>query len=176
MRRPVEGLRVVDIGIRREGQYASRLLGDLGADVVKVEPLEGENTRSLGQQYGRTGYLYHVNNYNKRSVTLRVQQPRGRALFLELVAKADVVIENFAIGTMDKWGIGYTACRAVNPSVVYCSVKGFGESGPLRDRRAFDTVTQALSGIMDSTGPRGGPPLKAGPSVCDLLGAGVTSM
>lgn len=176
MRRPLEGLRVVDIGISTAGPYAARLLGDLGAEVVKVEPLDGENTRSLGQQYGRTGYLYHVNNYNKRSVTLKVQHPRGRDLFLELVAKSDVVIENFAIGTMDRWGIGYEACRRTNPAVVYVSVKGFGESGPMRFRRAFDTVTQALSGLMDATGEAGSPPLKAGPSVCDLLGAAVSSM
>lgn len=176
MRRPLEGLRVVDIGISTAGPYAARLLGDLGARVVKVEPLEGENTRSLGQRYGRTGYLYHVNNYNKRSVTLKVQHPRGRDLFLELVAKSDVVIENFAIGTMDRWGIGYEACRQAQPAIVYVSVKGFGESGPMRGRRAFDTVTQALSGLMDATGEPGSPPLKAGPSVCDLLGAAVSSM
>ncbi|GIK86724.1 MAG: CoA transferase [Betaproteobacteria bacterium] len=173
---PLEGIRVVDIGISTAGPYAARLLGDLGADVVKVEPLDGENTRSLGLQYGNTGYLYHVNNYNKRSITLRVQHPRGRDIFLALVARADVVVENFAIGTMDKWGIGYDACRAANPAIVYCSVKGFGESGPWRDLRAFDTVTQALSGIMHSTGGPGTPPLKAGPSVCDLLGAAVSSM
>ncbi|OGA77322.1 MAG: hypothetical protein A3G81_09410 [Betaproteobacteria bacterium RIFCSPLOWO2_12_FULL_65_14] len=176
MPQALDGIRVVDIGISTAGPYAARLLGDLGADVIKVEPLDGENTRSLGLQYGNTGYLYHVNNYNKRSITLKVQHPRGRDVFLDLVAKSDVVIENFAIGTMDKWGIGYDACRRANPSIVYCSVKGFGESGPLRDRRAFDTVTQALSGIMHSTGKPGDPPLKAGPSVCDLMGASVSSL
>jgi crotonobetainyl-CoA:carnitine CoA-transferase CaiB-like acyl-CoA transferase len=176
MSRPLEGIRVVDIGISTAGPYAARLLGDLGADVIKIEPLDGENTRGLGLRYGDTGYLYHVNNYNKRSVTIKVQHPRGRDLFLELVAKSDVVVENFAIGTMDKWGIGYPACQAVNASIVYCSVKGFGESGPLRGLRAFDTVTQALCGIMHSTGKPGDPPLKAGPSVCDLMGAAVSSM
>jgi CoA:oxalate CoA-transferase len=176
MSRPLDGIRVVDIGISTAGPFAARLLGDLGADVVKVEPLDGENTRSLGLRYGDTGYLYHVNNYNKRSVALQVQHPRGRDVFLALVAKADVVIENFAIGTMDKWGIGYDACRQANPSVVYCSVKGFGESGPLQNLRAFDTVTQALCGLMDTTGKAGDPPLKAGPSVCDLMGAAVSSM
>lgn len=176
MSNPLDGIRVVDIGISTAGPYAARLLGDLGADVIKVEPLDGENTRSLGLRYGSTGYLYHVNNYNKRSITLQVQHPRGRAVFLELVAKSDVVIENFAIGTMDKWGIGYAACREANPSVVYCSVKGFGESGPLQGLRAFDTVAQALCGIMYSTGKPGSPPLKAGPSVCDLMGAAVSSM
>lgn len=176
MSKPLDGIRVVDIGISTAGPYAARLLGDLGADVIKVEPLDGENTRALGLRFGNTGYLYHVNNYNKRSVTLQVQHPRGRALFLELVAKSDVVIENFAIGTMDSWGIGYTKCREANPSVIYCSVKGFGESGPLKGLRAFDTVTQALSGVMYSTGKPTSPPLKAGPSVCDLMGAAVSSM
>ena len=87
-----------------------------------------------------------------------------------------MVIENFAIGTMDKWGVGYAACRDANPSIVYCSVKGFGESGPFAGLRAFDTVTQALCGLMYSTGKPGDPPLKAGPSVCDLMGAAVSSM
>lgn len=176
MPRPLEGIRVLDIGISTAGPYAARLLGDLGADVIKVEPLGGENTRGLGLRYGDAGYLYHVNNYNKRSVTLTLQHPRGRDLFLELVARSDVVIENFAIGTMDKWGVGFDACRRANPSIVYCSVKGFGESGPLAKLRAFDTVTQALCGLMYSTGKPGDPPLKAGPSVCDLMGAAVSSM
>jgi len=176
MSKPLDGIRVLDIGISTAGPFGARLLGDLGADVIKVEPLDGENTRSLGLRYGDTGYLYHVNNYNKRSLALQVQHPRGRDVFLDLVAHADVVIENFAIGTMDKWGIGYAACRRVNPSIVYCSVKGFGESGPLQHLRAFDTVTQALCGIMDTTGKPGDPPLKAGPSVCDLMGAAVSSM
>jgi crotonobetainyl-CoA:carnitine CoA-transferase CaiB-like acyl-CoA transferase len=176
MPRPLEGLRVLDIGISTAGPYAARLLGDLGADVIKVEPLDGENTRGLGLRYGDAGYLYHVNNYNKRSITLKLQHPRGRDLFLELVAKSDVVIENFAIGTMDKWGVGYAACREANPAIIYCSVKGFGESGPWAGLRAFDTVTQALCGLMYSTGKPGDPPLKAGPSVCDLMGAAVSSM
>jgi CoA:oxalate CoA-transferase len=176
MSRPLEGVRVLDIGISTAGPYAARLLGDLGADVIKVEPLDGENTRGLGLRYGDAGYLYHVNNYNKRSITLKLQHPRGRDLFLELVAKSDVVIENFAIGTMDKWGVGYAACREANPAIIYCSVKGFGESGPWAGLRAFDTVTQALCGLMYSTGKPGDPPLKAGPSVCDLMGAAVSSM
>jgi CoA:oxalate CoA-transferase len=176
MPKPLDGVRVLDIGISTAGPYGARLLADLGADVIKIEPLDGENTRSLGLRYGDAGYLYHVNNYNKRSVTLTLQHPRGRETFLALVAKSDVVIENFAIGTMDKWGVGYDACRAANPSIVYCSVKGYGESGPLRNLRAFDTVTQALCGLMYSTGKPGDPPLKAGPSVCDLMGAAVSSM
>ena len=176
MPKPLEGIRIVDIGISTAGPFGARLLGDLGADVVKIEPLDGENTRSLGLRYGGIGYLFHVNNYNKKSVTLQVQHPRGRDVFLDLVAQSDVVIENFAIGTMDKWGIGYEACRRVNPSIVYCSAKGFGESGPLQGLRAFDTVTQALSGIMHTTGKPGDPPLKGGPSTCDLMGAAVSSM
>lgn len=176
MARRLDGIRVLDIGLNTAGPYAARLLGDLGADVIKVEPVEGEGTRALGMRFGDTGYLFHNNNFNKRSVTLQVQHPRGREIFLDLVARSDVVIENFAIGTMDKWGIGYAACCEVNPAIVFCSVKGFGESGPLRNLRAFDTVTQALSGMMDATGAPGLPPLKAGPSVCDILGGIVSAM
>lgn len=172
---PLEGLRVLDLGISTAGPYAARFLADLGADVIKVEPLAGENSRSLGLRYGGAGYLFHVNNYNKRSLALKVQSPEGREAFLALVATSDVVIENFAVGTMDGWGIGYEACRAANASIVYCSAKGFGESGELRRKRAFDTVVQGLAGIMDATGS-GDDPLKGGPSVCDLLTAAASAM
>lgn len=168
---PFEGIRILDLGISTAGPYAARFLADLGADVIKVEPLDGENARNLGLRFGGTGYLYHVNNYNKRSVTLAVQTAEGRAMFLDLVKQSDAVIENFAIGTMDRWGIGYEQCRAVNPSIVYCSAKGFGGNGPLRDKKAFDTVTQAISGIMRLTGMPDTTPLKGGPSVCDLMTA-----
>ena len=173
---PLEGIRVLDLGISTAGPYAARFLADLGAEVLKIEPIEGENARSLGLRYGDAGYLFHVNNYNKSSVVLRVQSDQGRRLFLELVAQSDVVIENFASGTMDRWGIGYDDCRAVNPSIVYCSAKGFGENGALRDKRAFDTVVQGLCGLMDATGDADDPPLKGGPSVCDLMTAAANAM
>ena len=173
---PLEGIRVLDLGISTAGPYGSRFLADLGAEVLKIEPLEGENSRSLGLRYGDAGYLFHVNNYNKASVVLRVQSPEGRELFLELVQRSDVVIENFASGTMDRWGIGYDACRKANPSIIYCAVKGFGESGVLRDKRAFDTVVQGLSGLMDATGETDSAPLKGGPSVCDLMTAAANAM
>jgi CoA:oxalate CoA-transferase len=173
---PLDGIRVLDLGISTAGPYASRFLADLGAEVLKIEPLEGENARSLGLRYGDAGYLFHVNNYNKSSVVLRVQSPQGRQLFLELVERSDVVIENFASGTMDRWGIGYDACRQANASIVYCAAKGFGESGVLRDKRAFDTVVQGLSGLMDATGEAGDAPLKGGPSVCDLMTAAANAM
>ena len=133
---PLEGIRVLDLGISTAGPYASRFLADLGAEVLKIEPIEGENARSLGLRYGDAGYLFHVNNYNKSSVVLRVQSPEGRRLFLELVERSDVVIENFASGTMDRWGIGYDACRQANPSIVYCAAKGFRTSSPLAQREA----------------------------------------
>jgi CoA:oxalate CoA-transferase len=176
MTRPLDGIRVLDLGISTAGPYAARFLGDLGADVIKVEPLDGENARKLGLRYGGTSYLFHVNNYNKKSITLKIQDPRGRDILLDLVAVSDVVIENFACGTMDKWGVGYAACKARNPSIIYASAKGFGETGPMRDRRAFDTVVQALSGIMSVTGDTIGGPVKAGPSVCDLLNAASGAM
>jgi CoA:oxalate CoA-transferase len=173
---PLDGVRVLDLGISTAGPYCARFLADLGAEVTKIEPLDGENARSLGLRYGDAGYLFHVNNYNKRSLTLKVQEPAGRELFLELVSRSDVVVENFAAGTMTRWGIGYDACRAANPSIVYCSAKGFGETGALRDRRAFDTVVQGLAGLMDATGDADSAPLKGGPSVCDLMTAAASAM
>lgn len=173
---PFDGIRVLDLGISTAGPYSARFLADLGAEVIKVEPLEGENARNLGLRYGGTGYLYHVNNYNKKSLSLTVQSDAGRQIFLDLVRISDVVVENFALGTMDRWGIGYAACRDANPSIVYCSAKGFGENGPLKAKKAFDTVSQALSGIMHLTGAADEPPLKGGPSVCDLMTATVSAM
>jgi crotonobetainyl-CoA:carnitine CoA-transferase CaiB-like acyl-CoA transferase len=172
---PLEGLRVLDLGISTAGPYAARFIADMGAEVIKVEPLDGENSRGLSLRFGGVGYLFHVNNYNKKSVALNVQSETGRKLFLELVAKSDAVIENFALGTMDRWGIGYEACRAANPSIVYGTAKGFGLNGPEAGKRAFDTVVQAMSGIMDMTGKLGDPPLKAGPSACDLMTAMATA-
>lgn len=172
---PLHGMRVVDLGISTAGPYAARFIADMGAEVIKVEPLDGENARGLSLRFGGVGYLFHVNNYNKKSVTLNVQSDEGRRLFLELVAQSDAVVENFALGTMDRWGIGYEACRAANPSIVYCTAKGFGLNGPHAGKRAFDTVVQAMSGLMDMTGFAGDPPLKAGPSACDLMTAVATA-
>ncbi len=176
MNRPLESIRVLDLGISTAGPYAARFLADLGAEVIKIEPLDGENARKLGLRYGGVGYLYHVNNYNKKSIALQIQHKRGREILLDLVARSDVVIENFACGTMDKWCVGYTACRDRNPSIIYASAKGFGETGPLRERRAFDTVVQAMSGVMAVTGAPEDPPVKAGPSVCDLMTAALGAM
>jgi crotonobetainyl-CoA:carnitine CoA-transferase CaiB-like acyl-CoA transferase len=176
MQRPLEGVRVLDLGISTAGPYSARFLGDLGADVIKIEPVDGENARKLGLRYGGIGYLYHVNNYNKRSIVLKVQTPRGREIFLDLVRESDIVVENFATGTMDRWGIGFEQCRAANPSIIYCSAKGFGDSGILKDRRAFDTVIQALCGIMYLTGHPDQGPVKAGPSVCDLMTAALSAL
>jgi CoA:oxalate CoA-transferase len=176
MSRPLEGVSVLDLGISTAGPYSARFMGDLGADVTKVEPLDGENSRKLGLRYGGLGYLYHVNNYNKRSIALKVQDPRGRELFLDLVRQSDIVVENFATGTMNRWGIGYEACRKANPSIIYCSAKGFGDVGALKDRRAFDTVIQALSGVMFMTGDKEHAPVKGGPSVCDLMTAALSAL
>jgi crotonobetainyl-CoA:carnitine CoA-transferase CaiB-like acyl-CoA transferase len=176
MSRPLEGVSVLDLGISTAGPYSARFMGDLGADVTKVEPLDGENSRKLGLRYGGLGYLYHVNNYNKRSIALKVQDPRGRELFLDLVRQSDIVVENFATGTMNRWGIGYEACRKANPSIIYCSAKGFGDVGALKDRRAFDTVIQAQSGVMFMTGDKEHAPVKGGPSVCDLMTAALSAL
>ena len=172
---PLDGIRVLDLGISTAGPYSARFLGDLGAEVIKVEPIDGENARSLSLRFGNVGYLFHVNNYNKKSVTLNVQSEEGRAIFLDLVAISDVGGENFALGTMDKWGIGYEACRVANPSIIFCSAKGFGLSGPAAGKKAFDTVVQGMSGLMDLAGQPGEPPVKAGPSACDLMTAGANA-
>jgi crotonobetainyl-CoA:carnitine CoA-transferase CaiB-like acyl-CoA transferase len=164
MSRPLEGIRVVDIGISTAGPFGARLLGDLGADVIKIEPLDGENTRSLGLRYGDMGYLFHVNNYNKRSVTLQVQI-RAAAGLPRLVAHSYGDRE----WRSGRWTSGIaTTPAAASTRRSYCSVKGF--ANPARcGNCAFDTVTQALSGSCTQRASRAIRRLGRA-SACDLMG------
>ena len=143
----LEGIRVVEIASYVTGPFASLLLADLGAEVVKIEqPGQGDPFRGWGEN------LYSSNfrslNRNKRSLTLDLRQPEAREIFLKLVSVSDVVIENFRPGTMEKRNMGYEAARAVNPKIVYCSISGFGQQGPYRDMPGYDTVGQAMSGLL----------------------------
>ena len=115
---PLEGIQIIDIGTMTAGPYAGKFLGDLGAEVIKVEPESGEVCRNLGLRFGNTGYLFHANNYNKKSITLNVQEEEDRQRFLKLVSESDVLIENFATGTMAKWGLGFDDCVKVNPHLI----------------------------------------------------------
>jgi crotonobetainyl-CoA:carnitine CoA-transferase CaiB-like acyl-CoA transferase len=164
---PLEGLRVLDLGQYYQGPYAGLLLAMAGADVVKVEPPGGEPLRR--RMGGATSYAQALLNSNKRSLELDLKQPRGVELLGDLAACADVLIENFAPGVMDRLGVGAGELCARNPRLVYASGSGYGSTGPERDGLALDIVVQAVAGVMSVTGAPDGPPTKAGPQVADFL-------
>jgi crotonobetainyl-CoA:carnitine CoA-transferase CaiB-like acyl-CoA transferase len=159
-RRPLTGVRVADLSRVLAGPYCTMVLADLGADVVKVErPQGGDETRGWGPPFaeGEAAYFLSVNR-GKRSCALDLGQEEGRAIALELCARADVVIENFKVGGAERLGVGYEHVRARNPRVVYCSVTGFGSMREPPGRPGYDFVAQAETGLMSITGPRGGQP------------------
>jgi len=146
------------------------LLGDMGAEVIKIEePGKGDDTRSWPPFAGGEATYFMAVNRNKRSVTLNLKAPEGQEVLKILVRKSDALLENFRPGTMDKLGFGYKALAKLNPRLVYCSISGFGESGPEASRAGYDLVVQAESGIMDLTGFADGPPVKVGNSIADLV-------
>jgi crotonobetainyl-CoA:carnitine CoA-transferase CaiB-like acyl-CoA transferase len=167
IRRPLDGMLVLDLGQIYNGPYCGLLLGFMGARVLKIEPPEGDVVRRRKREV--EPYPLVLLNSNKESVVLDLKQPRGKQIFLDLVARADVVIENFAVGVMDRLGLGWEVLRKANPRLVYGGSSGFGLDGPYRDLAAMDVTIQAMSGIMNSTGQPDGPPTKAGAAVCDFL-------
>jgi crotonobetainyl-CoA:carnitine CoA-transferase CaiB-like acyl-CoA transferase len=170
VRRPLEGMLVLDLGQIYNGPYCGLLLGFMGARVLKIESPEGDVVRRRKRDV--EPYPLVMLNSNKESVVLDLKQPEGKALFLRLARQADVVVENFAAGVMDRLGLGWEVLRTENPRLVYGSGTGFGLSGPYRDLPAMDVTIQAMSGIMNATGTADSGPVKAGPAVCDFL-AGV---
>jgi crotonobetainyl-CoA:carnitine CoA-transferase CaiB-like acyl-CoA transferase len=171
MTTPLAGITVLDFGQIYQGPYATFLMAKGGADVIKIEPPGGEPLRRrVIATGGETTLPIAMLNANKRAVTLNLKSPRGRELLLQMVAKADVLLENFSPGTMDGLGVGYDVLKAVNPRLIYATGTGFGISGPDRDNLAMDFTIQAASGIMSVTGDPSGPPMKAGPTLVDFMG------
>src|SRR6202521_1383582 len=174
--RPLDGLRVVDLTRVLSGPYCTMQLGDLGAEVIKVErPGEGDDTRAFAPPFqgDQAAYFLSVNR-NKKSLTLDMKSERGKKLLWRLVDVCDVLVENFRPGAMDRLGFGYAAVSARRPAMIYCSISGFGDSGPQRDRPGYDVIVQGEAGIMDLTGPRDGAPHKVGTSIADLV-SGLTA-
>ncbi|MFN3231189.1 MAG: CaiB/BaiF CoA transferase family protein [Alphaproteobacteria bacterium] len=169
IRRPLEGLRVLDLGHVYQVPYAGFLLAMAGADVVKVEPPDGEPLRARILVSGGASYPMIMLNASKRSIAIDLKRAEGRALFLELVAQADVLLENFSPGVMAKLGLGADTLLEINPRLIYASGTGYGLSGPDRDALAMDLTIQATSGMMGSTGEADRMPLKAGPAITDFL-------
>ncbi len=166
---PLAGLRVLDLSHMLAGPYCTWLLGALGADVTKVEmPGEGDFTRSIAPFAGGASIYFSSVNRNKRSITLNLKQPAGRAAVLRLAERADVFVENNRPGVMQRLGLDYQTIAHINPRVVYVSISGFGQTGPYRERPAFDAVVQAMAGMMSITGEEGGPPARVGASIGDI--------
>jgi crotonobetainyl-CoA:carnitine CoA-transferase CaiB-like acyl-CoA transferase len=160
---------VLDLSHALAGPFASTMLGDYGAEVIKIEPLDGEIARAWGPPFYGDEAAYFVNlNRNKKSLALDLKHPEGKALFFRLLDRADVVLENLRVGAVAKLGIDYARVRERQPRVVYCSISGFGQDGPYRDRAALDLVVQAESGMISITGEPGGAGVRAGVSIADI--------
>ncbi len=168
------GIRVLDLSRVLSGPFATMVLADLGATVVKVEhPARGDDTRHWGPPYQGTEASYFLSvNRSKRSVAIDLKHPDGLALALRLAGRADVVVENFRPGVAARLGLGYDDVRAQNPGVVYASISGYGQTGPMAGRPGYDAIAQAVSGMMSITGEPGGPPVRPGVATADI-GAGM---
>jgi len=165
---PLSGVTVIDLSHVYNGPYATLLMAMAGATVIKVEPFQGEHLRSRGDM-GGAALPFAMLNSNKKPVTLNLKAERGRELLREMVRRADVLVENFAPGVMDRLGVGAEALHAVNPRLVYGSSSGYGKDGPYRDYPAMDLVMQAMCGVIDSTGYPDQPPVKSGAALCDFM-------
>jgi crotonobetainyl-CoA:carnitine CoA-transferase CaiB-like acyl-CoA transferase len=175
MTKLLEGIRILDLTNVLAGPFCSYQLALLGAEVIKVEvPGTGDLARQLGADPALNARLMGVSflaqNAGKKSVTLNLKSARGKSLFLDLVDRADVVLENFRPGVMDRLGVGYEALRARKPSILYCAISGFGQDGPMRDNPAYDQIIQGFSGVMSVTGSAEAAPLRVGYPVADSIG------
>lgn len=177
---PLEGITVVDASQVLVGPFCTMQLGDLGADVIKIErPGVGDQTRGWhppqfddeSGTHGVSAYYASVNR-NKRSITLDLKSTEGRKILETLVAEADVFVENFRVGTLDEWGLGYQDLSSINENLIYCSLSGYGEWGPYADKPAYDLIMQAEGGLMSITGEENGIPVRVGVAVADI-GAGM---
>ena len=166
---PLSGVRVLDLTTVIFGPYTTQILGDFGADVIKIEAPEGDMTRVIGptRNPGMSA-LFLGCNRNKRSIVLNFKEPSGVEVMKKLVETADIIIENYRTGTMDRLGLGYQDLKSINPNIIYCSISGFGRTGPYSKRGGFDLVAQGMSGLMSFTALAGSPPVKVGVPIADM--------
>ena len=166
----LDGIKVVDLTRTLAGPFCTMMLGDMGADVIKVEePSLGDETRSWTPFWNGNSTQFLAFNRNKRSLTLNLKDKRAAAICMKLAVQADVMIESFRAGTADRMGIGYEDVRAINPRVVYCSISGFGRTGPMAERPGYDLIIQGYGGLMSTTGGADGQPVRTGYSLVDLF-------
>ncbi|AXS42509.1 CaiB/BaiF CoA-transferase family protein [Breoghania sp. L-A4] len=172
---PLHGIRVLELARILAGPWIGQTLADLGADVIKVEAPQGDDTRTWGPPFveNETGpdaaAYYHSCNRGKRSVTVDFRTADGQAIVRELVRRADVLVENFKVGGLEKYGLDYASLKEINPRLVYCSITGFGQQGPYAHRAGYDFIIQGMSGLMDVTGEPDGEPQKVGVAVADIV-------
>lgn len=175
---PLDGVRILDLSRILAGPTCTQLLGDLGADVIKVErPHAGDDTRKWGPPYLKDAdgndtdesAYYLSSNRNKRSIAIDLAQPAGQTLVRQLLAKADILIENFKVGALSAYGLAFDQIQDEFPGLVYCSITGFGQYGPYADRPGYDLLAQAMGGIMSVTGQPDGPPMKVGVGIADVM-------
>ncbi len=174
MTAPLAGVRVVELARILAGPWAGQTLADLGAEVIKVEAPEGDDTRRWGPPFverdgDRSAAYFHSANRGKQSVTADFRTPEGQEQVRRLVADADILIENFKLGGLAKYGLDYESLRAVNPRLIYCSITGFGQTGPYAPRAGYDFIIQGMAGLMSVTGAPGGQPQKVGVAVTDIF-------
>ncbi len=167
---PLSGVRVVDFTRVLAGPYCTALMADLGAEIIKIESPSGDDYRHVGPFRDGESLLFQTVNRGKRSVALDLKSPAGKAAVTELIGTADVVIENFRPGVMDKLGLGPDSLRKAYPALVYVSVSGFGQTGPNAAKPAYDIIVQAMSGLMDVTGEPEAPPTMVGEALADVAG------
>ncbi|MGE0824987.1 MAG: CaiB/BaiF CoA transferase family protein [Candidatus Binatia bacterium] len=167
---PLEGYRILDLSRILAGPYCTMLLGDLGAEVIKVErPGTGDDTRAWGPPFaaGESAY-YLCANRNKKSITANLKSDQGRAIVRQLATMSDVLVENFKVGELAELGVGYTDLRKLNPALVYCSISGYGQTGPDKDLPGYDFIIQGRGGVMSITGEPDGEPMKVGVAIVDI--------
>ncbi len=174
MTAPLAGVRVLELARILAGPWAGQTLSDLGAEVIKVEAPEGDDTRQWGPPFidrddDRSAAYFHACNRGKKSVTADFRTDAGRARVQDLARGADVLIENFKLGGLTKYGLDYASLSAINPGLIYCSITGFGQTGPYAHRAGYDYIIQGMSGLMSVTGEPGGQPQKVGVAVTDIF-------
>ncbi|MBI5967355.1 MAG: CoA transferase [Deltaproteobacteria bacterium] len=168
---PLQGIRIIDLSMMLAGPSGSMLMGDLGAEIVKIEPPQGDETRDTPPYfYGADSAYFWSINRNKKSVAIDLKSPEGRQVLYDLVAKSDVVYDNYRPGVLERLKADYETLKQYNPQIICCSISTFGYTGPYRDRPGYDLIVQAVSGGMSITGEPGGSPVRAGIPLGDLVG------
>ncbi len=167
----LDGIRIIDLTRVLAGPYCTMMLGDLGADIIKIEmPGRGDDTRHWGPPFidsGQSAYFLSANR-NKRSLTLNLKSKKGQEILKSLIREGDVLVENFRTGTLAKWGLDYEALQAIRPGLIYCTITGYGYTGPYKDRPGYDFMVQAMGGFMSVTGSADGDPTRAGVAIADM--------